>query len=62
MDPETWDWDSTEPGVTVREPAVTIRFTREEYAALWRQAQAQGLTTLEFIKRSALQAAHATVN
>jgi hypothetical protein len=56
MDPDTWDWKSAEEGVTVREPSVSIRFTREEYVTLWRNAQAQGLTTREFIKRVALAA------
>jgi hypothetical protein len=54
MDPENWDWEHPIEGVTVREPCVTIRFTRDEYMALWRQADAQGLTTDELIKQAAL--------
>jgi hypothetical protein len=56
MDPETWDWENAEEGVTVREPSVSIRFTREEYMTLWDHAHAQGLTTHEFIRRAALAA------
>lgn len=40
----------------MREPSVTIRFTRGEYMALWRHASAQGLTTDEFIKQTVLTA------
>jgi hypothetical protein len=54
MDPDNWDWEHPIEGVTVREPSVTIRFTREEYMALWRIADAQSLTTGEFIKQAAL--------
>jgi hypothetical protein len=54
MDPENWDWDTPIEGVTVRKPSVTIRFTREQYMALWRDADAQGLTTHAFIKQAAL--------
>jgi hypothetical protein len=62
MDPDTWDWDSTTEGRTVGAPGAVlpIRFTREEYSALWRHAHAQGLSTHEFIKRLALEAVHAT--
>jgi len=54
MDPENWDWEHPIEGITVREPSVTIRFTREEYLALWRNAGEQGLTTNEYIKQAAL--------
>ena len=54
MDAEHWDWEHPQEGVTVREPDVTIRLTREEYMALWRQADAQGLSPGEFIKQAAL--------
>jgi hypothetical protein len=54
MDPENWDWDNPIESETVSEPAVTIRFTREQYMALRRDADAQGFTTAEFIKQAAL--------
>lgn len=54
MDPDNWDWENPIEGVTVREPSVTIRFTREEYMALWRHASAQELTIGEVIKQAAL--------
>jgi hypothetical protein len=60
MDPENWDWDNPIEGVGVREPSVTIRFTREQYMAFWRDAVAQGLTTNELIKQAAL--AHSPQN
>ena len=60
MDPDTWDWDHPIEGVTVREPSVTLTFTREEYMAFWRLADAQGLATDEYIKRIALDAVGAT--
>jgi hypothetical protein len=56
MDPDNWDWEHPIEGVTVREPRVTLCFTREEYIAFWRLADAQGLPTDEFIKRIALAA------
>ena len=58
MDPGTWDWENTEEGVTVGETGaiLPIRFTREEYAALWDHAHARGLETHDFIKRLALAA------
>lgn len=54
MDPDNWDWNNPIEGVTVREPSVTVRFTREEYMALWRSASAKGLSTTEFTKQAAL--------
>ena len=54
MDPENWDWDNPIEGVTDREPSVTIRVTREQYEALRRDADAQGLTTNELVKQAAL--------
>ncbi|MDF3042195.1 MAG: hypothetical protein K0Q71_4901 [Thermomicrobiales bacterium] len=54
MNHENWDWDNPVEGVTVREPAVTIRFTREQYMALGSDAEAQGLTVDELIKQAAL--------
>ena len=50
MDPENWDWNNPIEGATVREPSVTIRFTREQYMALWSDANAQGLAINELIK------------
>lgn len=54
MNHENWDWDNPIEGVTVRAPAVTIRFTRDQYMALRSDAAAQGLTTDELIKQAAL--------
>ncbi|MDQ3227041.1 MAG: hypothetical protein M3Q50_10485 [Chloroflexota bacterium] len=54
MNPGNWDWEHPIEGVTVQEPSVTIRFTRQEYMALWRSAPAQGLSTMEFTKQAAL--------
>lgn len=56
MDPDNWDWEHPTEGVTVREPSVTLSFTREEYMTFWRLADARGLATDEFIKRIALSA------
>lgn len=56
MNPDTRDWEHPIEGVTVREPSVTLYFTREEYMAFWRRADAHGLATDEFIKRLALDA------
>ena len=54
MDPNNWDWENPVEGVTVHEPTVTLRFSREEYMAFWRLADAQGQTTEEVIKEAAL--------
>jgi hypothetical protein len=54
MDPDSWDWEYPIEGVTGREPTITMRFSRDEYMAFWRIANAQGLTTVEFIKQAAL--------
>lgn len=56
MNPDNWDWEHPIEGVTVREPSVTLYFTREEYMAFWRLADTQGLPTDEFIKRIVLAA------
>jgi hypothetical protein len=61
MDPESWDWDSVEDGVTVGEPGtlLTLRFSRDEHRLLAEAASSEGLTTHEYIKRSALLSARA---
>ena len=47
MDPNNWDWDTLEEGVTVGEPraSLTIPFTFEELDAIVVAAHGQGLST-----------------
>lgn len=59
MNPDAWDWAHSIDGVTVREPSVTLTFTREEYMAFWRLAEAQGLAVDEFVESIALAAVRA---
>ena len=61
MDPETWDWNTVEEGLTVGEPGtlLTLEFSRDEHRLLAQVAGGEGLTTHEFIKRSALNSARA---
>ena len=61
MDPESWDWNTVEEGLTVGEPGtlLTLEFTRDEHHLLAQVASGEGLTTHEFIKRSALSSARA---
>lgn len=56
MDPDTWDWESTEEGVPVPNPGaiLEIQFTREEVARVEPVAHAEGMTLHEFIKQAAL--------
>jgi hypothetical protein len=63
MDPESWDWDSTETGVTVGEPGTmfTMEFSRDEHRLLARAARENGLTTHAYIKRAAIAAANLEV-
>jgi predicted DNA binding CopG/RHH family protein len=50
MDSDAWDWEHPIEGVTVHEPSITLRFTRDQYMALWRAADAQGLPTADYVK------------
>lgn len=50
MDPEAWDWEHPIEGVTVQEPSITLQFTRDQYIALWRVANSQGLPTADYLK------------
>jgi hypothetical protein len=56
MDPETWDWDSLEelPPSPISGAVLAIRLSREEFARLAQAARAEGLTTSEYVKQSAL--------
>lgn len=56
MDPETWDWESTEEGVPVPNPGaiLEIQFTSEEVARVEPVAHDEGMTLHEFIKQAAL--------
>ena len=61
MDPEHWDWDSPVEVVVTENVGIQlpIEVTFEEYDNLSQVARAVGLTPHEFIKRAALEAAHA---
>lgn len=56
MDPDSWDWSSTEVG----EPApnagavLSVRFEREEFFVLARLAREEGIGPVEFLRRLAL--------
>jgi hypothetical protein len=56
MDPDTWDWDAIEDGITVGEPGTifAVEFSRDEHRKLADAACAAGVTTHEFIKQAAL--------
>ncbi len=60
MNPDNWDWDELEEGVTVGEPraSLTIPFTFEELDAIVETAHGRGLSTEEFIKRLVLSHLH----
>ncbi len=61
MDPNNWDWDTLEEGVTVGESRanLTIPFTFEELDAIVEAAHGQGASTEEFIERLVLSSLHA---
>ena len=56
MDPESWDWDSTEQGEPVPNPGAVlqVRFERGEFSALARLAREEGIGPVEFLRRLAL--------
>lgn len=61
MDSESWGWEHAEelspmPDAVIELP---ITFTREEYGAIGRAADAQGMTTHAFIAQVALAIAQA---
>lgn len=61
MDPETWDWSAVEDGITVGIPGtlLTLEFSRDEHRLLAEVASGEGLSTHEFVKRTALSSAKA---
>jgi hypothetical protein len=61
MDPDNWDWDHPVDVVIAENVGVQlpIDVTFEEFDCLSRVARAIGLTPHEYIKRVALEAAHA---
>ena len=61
MNPENWDWDHPVEVVVAANPRVQlpIEVTFEEHRSLAQAARVAGLTPHEFIKRAALDAAHA---
>ena len=56
MDPESWDWSSTEKGEPVPNPGAVlqVRFEREEFRALVSLAREEGIGPVEFLRRIAL--------
>jgi hypothetical protein len=61
MDPENWDWDHPIEVVVAENAGIQmpIDVTFEEFACHSEVARAVGLTPREFMKRAALEAAHA---
>ena len=61
MDPETWDWNAFEDGITGGVPGtlLTLEFSRDEHRLLAEVAASEGVTTHEYIKRLALSSAKA---
>ena len=62
MDPESWDWESTEELEPVPNPGAVlqVRFERGEFRALVRLAQEEGIGPVEFLRRTALDRIAAT--
>jgi hypothetical protein len=56
MDPESWDWDSTEELEPVPNPGAVlqVRFEQGEFRALARLAREEGIGPVEFLRRIAL--------
>jgi hypothetical protein len=56
MDPESWDWDSTEQGEPVPNPGAVlqVRFEREEFSALIRLAREEGIGPVAYLRQLAL--------
>lgn len=61
MDPDNWDWDNPVDVVIAEnvEIQLPISVTFEEFDCLSKVARAMGLTPHQFMKRAALEAAHA---
>jgi hypothetical protein len=61
MDPENWDWDNPIEVVVAENVGIQmpIDVTFDEFDCLSEVARAIGLTPHEFMKRAALEAAHA---
>jgi hypothetical protein len=62
MDPDNWDWDNPVEGIIAENPLAVfpIKVTIDEHRAIAQAARAKGLSTSEFIKQSALDAARLT--
>ena len=62
MDPESWDWDSTEKGEPVPNAGAVleVRFEQEEFFNLARLAREEGIGPVEFLRRIALDRIAAT--
>lgn len=62
MDPNNWDWENSVEAVIAENPLAVfpIKVTLDEHRAIARAARAEGLPTGSFIKRAALDAAHAS--
>ncbi len=58
-DPESWDWEHAQRGTPVPQAGVSyrVRFDGDEVHAIGDAARAQGVSDIEFIRRSALSAA-----
>lgn len=57
MDPETWDWESTQerPPVSNAGAMLRVRFSREEIIALERIARDAGVGPVELVRQTMLQ-------
>lgn len=56
MDPESWDWATSERGDPVPNAGAVleVRFEQEEFFALARLAREEGIGPVEFLRRIAL--------
>jgi hypothetical protein len=57
MDPNTWDWSSTEEGVPTPDAGAVlrVRFARDEFLALVRIARDEGIGPVELIRQTMLR-------
>ena len=56
MDPETWDWESTEEGLPNPNAGAVlrVRFARDEFLALAQTARDEGIGPVELIRQTTL--------
>jgi hypothetical protein len=56
MNSETWDWDTIEELAPVPDPDAVVlsRFSLDAFARVSREAEAEGFSTSEYVKQSAL--------